>query len=152
VTDFLAARGKFDHVVEFLKSELRAGLVARPWVYEALAIALQESKGSLVEIEQAQLSAIDLEPQDAQSFLRAPQAMTESPRWDRALAFCKEAAALDPNSPDPYLDTLGYADKIVDTEAMEWAAGNLVSRDWPVDNENLQKKARTSLTALAATL
>jgi hypothetical protein len=152
VTDFLAARGHFDHVVEFLKSELRAGLIARPWVYEALAIALQESKGSLVEIEQAQLSSIDLEPQDAQSFLRAAQAMTDSKRWDRALAFCKQASILDPNSPDPYLEAMSYAERENNTDAMEWAAGNLLSRDWPIDNQKLQKKAGDNLRTFAALL
>jgi tetratricopeptide (TPR) repeat protein len=152
VTDYLAARGKFDHVVEFLKAELRAGLIARPWVYEALAIALQESKGSPDEIEQAQLSAIDLEPQDAQSFLRAAKAMGEAQRWDRALAFCKQAATLEPNSPDAYVQGMGYAQQVSDSDAMEWAASNLLNHDWPVDNKDLQGKAREDLKSFISQL
>jgi hypothetical protein len=37
--DFLFEAGKFDHAAEFLKANLRAGIVVRPWVYEALAVA-----------------------------------------------------------------------------------------------------------------
>src|SRR5262249_42207595 len=47
VADYLGEHGKFDHAAEFLKATLRQGIIARPWVYEALAIALKESKGSL---------------------------------------------------------------------------------------------------------
>ena len=35
--DFLFEMGKPEHVVEFLKANLRHGIVVRPWVYEALA-------------------------------------------------------------------------------------------------------------------
>src|SRR5262249_14896802 len=55
--DYLAMRGKFDHVAEFLKANLRQGVVVRPWVYRSLAIALRESGGSADEIERAEVSA-----------------------------------------------------------------------------------------------
>ena len=43
--DFLAQQGKWDHAAEFLKADLRQGIVVRPWVYKSLAIALRESGG-----------------------------------------------------------------------------------------------------------
>src|SRR5207248_1619347 len=69
--DFLVQNEHWDHAAELLKANLREGIVARPWVYEALAVALKESKGSQVDIERAQVSAVDLEPQDAQGYPRA---------------------------------------------------------------------------------
>jgi tetratricopeptide (TPR) repeat protein len=150
--DFLVQCGKFDHVAEFLKANLRRGIIGRPWVYEALAIALQASGGSPEEIERAQVSAIDLEPQDAQGYLRASQAMADHKRFDRALAFCRQAAALEPNSPDPYADALAYAELSRDSDAMAWAASNLLRRDWPVDNPELHAQAREKLANLARTL
>src|SRR5206468_700610 len=99
------------------------GIVGRPWVYEALAIALQASGGSPEEIERAQVSAIDLQPQDAQSYLKASQAMASHKRYDQALAFCRQAATLEPNSSDPYADALAYAELKRDSDAMSWAAG-----------------------------
>jgi tetratricopeptide (TPR) repeat protein len=152
VTDFLAQRGKFDHVAEFLKANLRQGIVVRPWVYEALAIALKESKGSIDDIERAQLSLIDIEPQDAQGYLRAAQAMKEAKRWDRAVAFCRQASILEPNSPFPYQEALLIADVSQDREAMEWAAGNLVSRDWPAESQELHQQAKEKMKGLAQVL
>src|SRR5262249_50371826 len=68
--DYLVQAGRFDHAAEFLKANLRRGIVVRPWVYEALAVALMESKGSPEEIQRAELSEADLQPMDAQGFLR----------------------------------------------------------------------------------
>src|SRR5262249_46783269 len=41
--DYLAMNGRWDHVAEFLKADLRQGVVVEPWVYKSLAIALRES-------------------------------------------------------------------------------------------------------------
>jgi tetratricopeptide (TPR) repeat protein len=152
VADFLVEHQKFDHAAEFLKANLRQAIVARPWVYEALAIALKEGKGSLEDIERAQLSAIDLEPQDTQGYLRAGHAMADAKRYDRALAFCRQAALLEPDASAPYADALGYAGLAKSADAMEWAAGNLLSRDWPVRNQELHDQARTELQDLAKVL
>jgi tetratricopeptide (TPR) repeat protein len=150
--DFLVQCGKFDHAAEFLKASLRRGIVGRPWVFEALAIALQASGGSAEEIERAQVSAIDLQPQDAPSYLRASQAIASHKHYDQALAFCRQAASLEPNSADPYADALAYAELSRDSEAMAWAAGSLLRRDWPVDNQELHAQARAKLANLAKTL
>src|SRR5262249_44246546 len=143
---------KWDHAVEFLKANLRQGIVGRQWVYEALAVALKESKGSAADIERAQLSVIDIEPQDAQSYLRAAKSMKDSKRLDRAGAFCRQASLLDPDAPQPYEEALRYAEEGKDHEAMEWAASNLLSRDWPVNNTELHDKASGRLKDLAQTL
>jgi hypothetical protein len=152
VADTLFAQKKFDHAAEFLKATLRHNVVARPWVYDALTVALKQSSGSLDDIERAQLSAMDMEPQNAQSYLRAAQAMADNKRYDQALAFCRHAALLEPNAPEPYAQALGYAELGHDSQAMEWAAGNLLSRDWPVDNKGFQEKAEYQLKNLAGIL
>jgi tetratricopeptide (TPR) repeat protein len=150
--DYLFEHRQFDHATEFLKAALRQGIVARPWVYESLAVALEASGGSLDEIERARVSAVDLEPQDARGYLRASQAMASHKRYDRAVAFCRQAALLQPNTPDPYAEALVYAELGKDPEAMEWAAGNLLRQDWPSDNDDLQAKARAKMDALAKVL
>jgi tetratricopeptide (TPR) repeat protein len=152
VADYLAENGKFDHMAEFLKANLRLGIVARSWVYECLAIALKESKGSSVDIERAQLSLLDLQPENPQNYLKASEAMKEAGQWDRAVTFCKQAARLSPDSPAPYAEALVYAETAKDTRAMEWAAGNLLSRDWPTENVNLHEKAREKMLSLQTAL
>jgi tetratricopeptide (TPR) repeat protein len=150
--DFLVQAGKFNHAAEFLKANLRQGIVTRPWVFEALAIALQAGGGTPEEVERAQVSALDLEPQDAQGYLTAAQALAEQQRYDRALAFCQQAAAREPNLPDAYVDALSYAERAQDSDAMTWAASHLLRQDWPVDNADLHAKAQDKLTALGKRL
>jgi hypothetical protein len=152
VADFLAEHDYFDHLAEFLKADLRLGIVIRPWVYEALAMALEASGGSPDEIERARVSAIDLEPADAKGFVKASKGLADQKRYDRAVAFCRQAALLEPNVPDPYAETLLYADLAKDPGAMEWAAGGLLRQDWPVDNQELHLKAQSKLKELAQAL
>jgi hypothetical protein len=152
VADFLAQCKRWDHLVEFLKADLRLGIVVRPWVYEALAKALEASGGSPDEIERARLSAIDLAPADARGFVRASKALADEKRYDRAVAFCRQAALLEPNLPDAYEEALQYADLSKDPKTMEWAAGSLLRQDWPVDNQELHLKASSKLKELAQAL
>ena len=150
--DYLALNMKWDHAAEFLKANLRQGIVVKPWVYEALALALRESGGSPEEIERAEVSAADLEPLDARGLLRASKAMAEHKRWDRAVAFCQQAAALQPNTSTPYAEALLYAELAEDPKSMEWAAGNLLKQDWPMDNKKIQARAAQKLDALVKKL
>jgi hypothetical protein len=152
VADYMFQFGKYDHLAEFLKANLRQGIMVRPWVYEALALALEASGGSPDEIERARVSAVDLEPLDAQGFVRASKAMADLKRYDRAVAFCRHAALLEPNAPAPFEETLRYAQLAKDPSAMEWAAGTLLRQDWPADNDDLHHKASSRLKELAQLL
>jgi hypothetical protein len=152
VSDWLAMTRKWRHAAEFLKANLRQGIVVKPWVYEALAIALKEDKASPSEVERAETSVAALEPLDAQGFRKAAQAMAELGRYDRALAFCRQSALLEPNVPHPYADALVYAEKSQNADALAWAAGNLARRDWPLKNSEYHNKAKESIRATTAKL
>jgi tetratricopeptide (TPR) repeat protein len=150
--DYLAMNGKWDHAAEFLKADLRQGIVVEPWVYKSLALALRESGASAEEIERAEVSAADLEPTDAQGFLQAARALANDKNYTRALAFCRQAALLEPTAAQAYADAVGYAELAKDAKAMEWAAGALLTQDWPVNNKQLQNRAAQKLEALAVAL
>ena len=152
VSDFLAANQFWDHAAEFLKADLRKGLVVKPWVYEALAIALRESGAAPAEIERAEVALADMEPLDADGYLKASKGMASLKRYDRALAFCKQAAQLSPDSPQAFAQAMGYAETVSDVNSMAWAAGNLLKQEWPEGGNELQVKARRSLDAMAARL
>ena len=150
VSDWLAMGREWKHAVEFLKADLRQGIVVKPWVYEALALALKEIKASTTEVERAETSVAALEPLDSQGFLKAAQAMADQGRFDRALAFSRQAALLEPNVPHAYADALVYAEKTKDPDAVSWAAGNLARRDWPIKNLDYHHKAEESIRTLTA--
>lgn len=152
ISDFLAMNRYFDHAADFLKANIRKGIVVKPWVYEALAIALRESGASPAEIERAEIAAIDLEPSDGNGFLKAAKTMGEMKRYGMALAFCKQAATLEPNTSAPFETAIKFAELADDTKAMDWAAGNLMKQDWPADNKELQELAKVKTEALARKL
>jgi hypothetical protein len=150
--DFLGSIGQWEHASELLKANIRQGVVVRPWVYEALAMTLRQTNASADEIERAEVSAADLEPLDAQGFLGAARAMKELNNPHAALAFCRQAALLQPSVSGPYRDALGYAASAKDTDGLEWAAAQLLSRDWPTENATLHQEAEARVKDLAAAL
>jgi hypothetical protein len=150
--DYLALNNKWEHSTEFLKANLRNGVVVKPWVFQALAVSLRESGGSAEEIERAEVSSADLEPLDWHGYLQAAKSLSQDGHHARAIAFCRQAAALAPNVPYPYADAAGYAELARDAKAMEWAAGNLFRQDWPVNNRDLHNRAAQKLDSLARTL
>jgi len=151
--EFMVGCKQFKHAAELLKAGLRTGVVAEPWAQEALAVALEGSQGSKEEIERARLSAIDLAPKSPHAYLKASKAMNDLGHTDRALKFCRVAAKLEPNLPDPYINAMVFAgDKKVtlDSDISAWAAGNLLTRDWAVDTAEYHLRAREHLKEQSA--
>ncbi len=150
--DFLALNKRFDHAAEFLKANLRKGLVVQPWVYKSLAIALREGGGSADDIERAEVSVADMEPMDSKGYLVAAAALAEDKNYERAMAFCKQAAKLEPNTPQPYAQAARFAEMAKDVATMEWAAKNLLKQDWPLRNDEYRAAAMERVAALSKNL
>jgi tetratricopeptide (TPR) repeat protein len=151
--DFMVGARQFKHAAELLKASLRTGLVAEPWAQEALAIALEGSQGSAEEIERARVSAIDLAPKSAHAYLKAAKAMSDLGNPEKALAFCRVAAKVEPGQADPYVNALVYAADAkskADADVAIWAAGNLLGRDWATDSPEHHLRAREFLKDQAA--
>jgi hypothetical protein len=154
VADVLAICERFDEVVALLKADLRQGVLAQPCVFDALALALQSSGGSSEEIERVRLSAIDLQPKNPQAYLSAAKALNELGHTELAVALCKRAANLEPNAADAYADSLVYMAKAkdVDSDAVQWAASNLLRRDWASSQSPYQEQARQAIQDVIAKL
>jgi hypothetical protein len=147
--DYLALNNQWEHAAEFLKADLRQGIVVEPWVYKALALALRQSNGSAEDIERAELSGVELLPGDAGSCLEAARALARDHNYQQALALCRQAALREPNDAASYAAALGYAELAGDGAAMRWAAGKLLSQDWPGHGQPLHNRAVQKLEALA---
>ncbi len=150
--DFLVLAQKFDHAVEFLKANLRQGIVVEPWVYKSLALALRLSGGATEDIERAEVSSADMEPTNGRGYLEAATALAHDDKYGLALAFCRQAALLEPGTPHAYEEALNYAELARDAKAMEWAASSLLRHDWPVENKKLQDRAAQKIEALGKLL
>jgi len=68
------------------------------------------------------------------------------------VAFCRQAAVLEPNLASAFRDALAYADQGKDSKAMEWAVTQLLSQDWPTESNTMHEQASYRVGALAETL
>lgn len=152
--EFLMEMDEYRHAAEVLKGGLRKGLTTETWTHEALAIALQSSQAATEEVERALLSGIDLEPANYKAYLKAAKAEADLLKnYARAIAFCKRAAELAPDQPLPYANALAYAERATDirTDAVVWAADNLLKRDWNTsDGVNYHEQVKARLPGLLA--
>ncbi len=154
--EFLMDFDEFGAAVEVLKGNLRKGLSTDDWAHEALAIALQAVGGSdPAEVERAAVSGIDLDPTSAKAYLKAAKAEAGLKNHNQAVAFCRRAAACSPNDPTPYANAMAYAEFATDvrSDAVMWAADNLLTRDWSTtDGIDYHKQANERLPKLEAKL
>jgi tetratricopeptide (TPR) repeat protein len=141
---------------EVLKGNLRKGLATDDWAHDALALALQAAPGSNpAEVERAAVSAVDLDPTGAKAYLKAAKAEANLKNHNQAFAFAKRAAEFSPGDPTPYANALAYAEFATDvkSDAVMWAADNLLKRDWSTtDGIDYHKEARGRLPKLEAKL
>ena len=154
--EFLMDFEEFGAAAEVLKGNLRKGLATDEWAHEALAIALQSAGGSNpIEVERAAVSAIDLDPTSAKAYLKAAKAEANLKNHNQAVVFCKRAAACSPDDPTPYANALAYAEFATDvkSDAVMWAADNLLKRDWSTtDGIDYHKQTNALLPKLEAKL
>ena len=154
--EFLMDFDEFGAAVEVLKGNLRKGLSTDDWAHEALALALQAVGGSNpAEVERAAVSGIDLDPTSAKAYLKAAKAEAGLKNHNQAVAFCRRAAACSPNDPTPYANAMAYAEFATDvrSDAVMWAADNLLTRDWSTtDGIDYHKQANDRLPKLEAKL
>ncbi|MBA4065006.1 MAG: hypothetical protein C0501_15095 [Isosphaera sp.] len=153
--EFLMEMDEFGHAAEVLKGSLRKGLTTDAWAHESLAVALQATgSANPVEVERAAVSGIDLDPTDHKAYLRAAKAEADLKNHAQAVAFCRRAAACAPDQPAAYANALAYAEaggNAVATDAVAWAADNLLRRDWSTtDGIDYHAKVRARLPKLVA--
>jgi hypothetical protein len=151
--DFLMQKEAFApmHAAELLKASLRKGITSDAWTQEALAVAMTLSQDDPAEIERAEMSGLDLDPNSPKGFLRAAAAAGQHGKFDLALAYCKRAAAAEPNTPAAYTNALEFAAKTdgVTTDVVEWAAVGLFGRDWANEGVDFHKDGKANLDTIS---
>jgi len=144
---------QFGDVVVILQSALRAGYV-RPWMYEALGLAMKANGSPDDEIERALTSAIDLS-NDASSALMAAAYLARLGHQPRALKILQEVGESNPLRPESYIQAMTLAKSLNDVDGMCWAVTNILRQAWPREHRDIQEKAiklaRATLSDLEST-
>ncbi|MHB1037911.1 MAG: vWA domain-containing protein [Pirellulales bacterium] len=143
----LMAERKFKEVIGLIRGALLHGQ-AQSWMYEALALALQADGQPSTEVERALMSAVD--------FASTPTDLTYVASYlaragfeARALKVLRQASALDPLRPEPYIQGLELAKRVNDLDGIQWAAVGILGQAWSKDKmEVLQNASRTAVATL----
>ena len=132
---------QFEAVTTIIESALRAGYV-RPWMYEALGLAMKAQGAPEEDVERALTSSIDLttDPNDA---LISAAYMAQLGVHARALKLYQEVAEIAPLRPEPYIQGLQLAQKLNDSDGIRWAVTHILRHAWPKEHRHIQEKAVT---------
>lgn len=136
----LVAKQDFTQVQEIIAAALENN-ASQPWMYEALALALEASGAPEKEIERAVLSAVDIS-RDQDAALTAASYLA-SIKLDRAaLRLFQEVSSQDPLRTEPYLQGLKCAQKLKDVDAIRWSCVGILKQAWPADQKEIELHAR----------
>lgn len=136
----LVAKQDFSQVQEVIAAALRNN-ASQPWMYEALALALEASGAPEKEIERAVLSAVDVS-RDQDAALTAAAYLASIKLDGAALRLFQEVSSQDPLRTEPYLQGLKCAQKLKDVDAIRWSCVGILKQAWPADQKEIEQHAR----------
>ena len=125
----LHERKHFNVAVEGMLSAIRNGHAA-PWMYDVLALEMKLAGRSPQEIARVLDSRIDFATSDVPQMLITIALLSRFEAFDEAVAMCREAAELDPESRDVWLLARSVADRAKQREAQVWARCGILTHVW----------------------
>ena len=131
---------RFDHVIGLVRAALRHNQ-PQPWMYEALALAMQAQGRSKEEIERVAMSAVDFAQTPLDLMVTAIYFDRQLGLRRRALELYKQVARLAPLQPEPYIYGLAVAEELGDLEGIQWATVGILSQAWPVEQQDIFERA-----------
>ena len=132
-------QGKFNHVIALIEAALRHRQ-AQPWMYEALALAMQAAERSKEEIERAVMSAVEFVSNPADMMYLGVYLM-QIDLDNRALPIFRQVAQVAPFWPEPYMHGLKAAQRLNDLDGIQWATVGILSQVWPTNQAEVWRTA-----------
>ena len=105
-------------------------------MYEALALALDAAGRPKAEIERAVMSAVDF-VDDTANLMYIGAYLAQIGLNQRALQVYRQAAAIDPIRPEPYMLGLRAARAIDDLDGLKWASLGILGQAWPKEQADV---------------
>ena len=145
----LGRQGRFDRAADLLSAAITCGR-AEPWMYEALAVALEAGGRPRVDIERALLSTAGFAsaPSD---LLALAHHLARGGSPARAIRLCKQVTNIDPSNREAYALAMTLAARSEDLAALRWACPGVLAHEWPADQREIfTRAARLSKTTVEA--
>lgn len=138
----LSQSKRHEDVIALIEQAILAGQV-QPWMYEVLALTMELAGRPRSQIERVLLSSRDTTPADVESLLYLAAYLARFERYGQALECCRQASALEPTRPEPYVEGLRFAERAKDRAGMAWAAVGVLTYYWGRDRATKQQEAET---------
>ncbi|PQO27549.1 hypothetical protein C5Y96_18650 [Blastopirellula marina] len=133
------AAKRYSDVTGVIQLALRDGQL-QPWMYEAMALAMQLDHAPKQDIERALMSAIDFSG-GPNHMLVVAQLMTRLDLDARALKLYQDVSQMEPLRPEPYSWGLEAAKRLEDEDAIRWACIGILSQEWPKEHLDIRQEA-----------
>ncbi len=124
----------------------------QPWMYEVLAVSMEVVGRPKSQIERVLLSSQDVILNDPRSMMHLAAYLVRFERFDRALELYRQAAALDPSRPEPYVLALEIAARTKNYNAIAWSAPEVLAFSWVKGRELFNRLAEESAAAAESAL
>jgi hypothetical protein len=143
----LGRQGRFDRAADLLSAAIACGR-AEPWMYEALAVAMEAAGQPREEVERALLSTAEFasSPFD---LLALANYLARFGSPGRAIRLCKQVTNLDPANREAYALAMTLAARSDDVATLRWACPGVLAHEWPADQREIfTRAARLSKTTI----
>ena len=145
----LGRRGRFDQAADLLSAAIACGR-AEPWMYEALAVAMEAAGRPREDVERALLSTAEFASSPA-DLLALANYLARFGSPGRAIRLCKQVTNLDPANREAYALAMTLAARSDDVATLRWACPGVLSHEWPADQREIfTRAARLSKTTIEA--
>ncbi len=139
----LFENSKYEDVIVCLEQAILHSQI-QPWMYQVLAETMRVVGRPKSQIERVLLSSQDVILNDPRSMMHLAAYLVRFDRFDRALELYRQAAALDPSRPEPYVLALELATRTKNYNAIAWSAPEVLTFSWVKGREKLNRLAEES--------
>jgi tetratricopeptide (TPR) repeat protein len=147
----LIENGKHEDAIVCLEQAILHGQI-QPWMYQVLAETMQATGRPKAQIERVLLSSQDVILNDPRSMMHLAAYLVRFERFERAIELYRQAAALDPSRPEPFVLALELATRTKNYNAIAWSAPEVLTFSWVKGREQLNRLAEESAASAESAL
>ena len=135
----LGKQGRFDRAADLISAAIASGH-AEPWMYEALAVALEAAGRPKTDVERALLSAADFATSPVE-LLALANYLARFGSSKQAIRVCKQVTALDPANREAHALAMSLAARGDDISALRWSCAGVLAHEWPANQSEIATRA-----------
>jgi hypothetical protein len=135
----LGRQGRFDRAADLISATISSGS-PEPWMYEALAVAMEAAGRPHDDVERALLSTADFASTPVDLLVLANY-LARFGSANRAIRLCKQVTTIDPANREAYALAMTLAARNDDVATLRWACPGVLAHEWPAGQREIFTRA-----------